>query len=1416
MNSDNPLGFFLHDLLRGSGVPSSSVVNVRADGAVPASMMHSMRPPFILGSLSDANVAPEMRQRAGGSASPGLQSATSASPGHVYAGDVPPMLWIEREQRRVPLPIFAAGGPNMEGAVLREEGNDAFKAGRYSQAVHFYSLAIEADPQSEFNYTNRSFAYYHMKEYEKSAADAAKAVQINASFFKGHYRLGMAEMGLGHFARAIGSLRTALQLAPEPHRQSIQVSIAKCESKLARAPATPLLMGPCSLTPTSNGAGARSPWPASSLASANAGADASSPAHSTGAELRSLGGEVERVAALRDRAAEYTERHTTQESIVECGRRSETIKSLMGVATSSELSRLSKEVEEKQSHLRRVIAQQDVSAYHQALRDRDATVRKLWEVAGTTGKTIAQLQKIAKEEQSFFSQFGPAADSSSKAPTEPSMSAAVTPKAPHIAADVHHAVAPIHLPQPEPSGPAGPAGPAGDLAAAATPQPSSPSAQATATAAPSTPRAGSTASDAELGNLLRRRNTIYGAVRKAQKCYSATDAAGQALARALKAEGDAMEEVRGLLVEAEDLGAQLEAHARLVAQTATKELSEGRLQALEQMRSTVERVKADEEAFARAVREGDSLLGEEAKLEQQRLLLEHQRIQVQAEVEWLKVRDEPESRIAHLQQQVKRLQLHIATIHDTQKTVQTRIMELVNGDHPELAWKSVASGSRILRLVKGSGLWQNLSFSDFQVVSTLSSTANSKVYHAVRRGEHVAVKEIAIDDEEARRRFQREVNIISGCNHPNIVRIKGVFFDGPFAYILLPYYHRGSLRTLLTRQEPMSWVAMQDLLRQLVSGVVYLHERGIVHADLKPSNVLIADDGRPVVADFGIAKDHGALGVADVTMTSTTTITTTGGGASVSGTRQYMSPEQLLPESGSRKAKSTGMSDVWALGITMLEAALHNAYFHEPSLGKPAIPPLLPESQRIEVTARSVGGDEKLADMIASALVADPTKRATAYDVLAHPYFGASLRSVHSGERSSALESSDKRIDAVRAYLHTVRSSSQQKVLVSVSRNHMVQSVSDIFQHLHGGNVLAPIHVVFQGESGIDEGALTTEMLNIFYEQMIVRKKVLVCAGVKDADADADTVDMPTSQPVGAGEGAAAATVAAPPNALGARSPLYSTIPYLPAPDADGIARDLFVLLGKVLLKTMIENRQLPLQLSSAVLKFLCGAEPSFVDLEEYDAVLANTLKRLRLLSAADLADAGLDFSHFTAEFLKARSEDRYQTDSPLTPQSVNDYIDLRVSFDLIERRRLALEAVKEGFYFEPSFRPHLKLLSASDLQLLLCGQMHVAAQAIVDALEFYGFSQTSNTPKYLKEVLLEMPQNNLRRFLQLCTATASVPTGSAVKKIKVMRGADLSRLPVGHSCTSQLDLPDYDDKQAVKEKIEISLAHVSDGFHIA
>jgi beta-lactam-binding protein with PASTA domain/predicted Ser/Thr protein kinase len=152
-------------------------------------------------------------------------------------------------------------------------------------------------------------------------------------------------------------------------------------------------------------------------------------------------------------------------------------------------------------------------------------------------------------------------------------------------------------------------------------------------------------------------------------------------------------------------------------------------------------------------------------------------------------------------------------------------------------------------------------------------------------------------DSEFVQRFQREAQAAAGLQHPNVV---GVFdrgaFDGTY-FIAMEYVDGPSLKDLV--KGGMSPKDAIDFTRQILNAARFAHRKGIVHRDLKPQNVLIDNEGRARVADFGIAR---AGENSDITATG-----------SVMGTAQYISPEQAQGK------ETTPRSDIYSIGVVLYE-----------------------------------------------------------------------------------------------------------------------------------------------------------------------------------------------------------------------------------------------------------------------------------------------------------------------------------------------------------------------------------------------------------------------------------------------------------------------------------------------------------------
>ena len=153
-------------------------------------------------------------------------------------------------------------------------------------------------------------------------------------------------------------------------------------------------------------------------------------------------------------------------------------------------------------------------------------------------------------------------------------------------------------------------------------------------------------------------------------------------------------------------------------------------------------------------------------------------------------------------------------------------------------------------------------------------------------------------DSEFVQRFQREAQSAAGLQHPNVV---GVFDRGEFAdsyFIAMEYVDGPSLKDLV--KGGMGVKDAIDFTRQILNAARFAHRKGIIHRDLKPQNVLIDDEGRARVADFGIARGG-----------ENSDITATG---SVMGTAQYLSPEQAQGK------PTTPSSDIYSIGVILYEA----------------------------------------------------------------------------------------------------------------------------------------------------------------------------------------------------------------------------------------------------------------------------------------------------------------------------------------------------------------------------------------------------------------------------------------------------------------------------------------------------------------
>lgn len=192
----------------------------------------------------------------------------------------------------------------------------------------------------------------------------------------------------------------------------------------------------------------------------------------------------------------------------------------------------------------------------------------------------------------------------------------------------------------------------------------------------------------------------------------------------------------------------------------------------------------------------------------------------------------------------------------------------------------------------------------YQIIRSIGEGGMANVYLAYDTilDRNVAVKILRGDlatDEKFVRRFQREAISASSLSHPNIVEMYDVGEDDGNYFIVMEYIDGKTLKSLIKRRGALTLPEVIDIMLQLTSAISCAHDSYIIHRDIKPQNVMILDDGRVKITDFGIAIASNAT---ELTQTN-----------SVMGSVHYLPPEQANGQGATIK------SDIYSLGILMFE-----------------------------------------------------------------------------------------------------------------------------------------------------------------------------------------------------------------------------------------------------------------------------------------------------------------------------------------------------------------------------------------------------------------------------------------------------------------------------------------------------------------
>lgn len=200
-------------------------------------------------------------------------------------------------------------------------------------------------------------------------------------------------------------------------------------------------------------------------------------------------------------------------------------------------------------------------------------------------------------------------------------------------------------------------------------------------------------------------------------------------------------------------------------------------------------------------------------------------------------------------------------------------------------------------LTKGSYLADR-----YEIVDKIGTGGMSDVYKAM---DHILGREVAVkvlkqefaEDVTFVTKFRSEAQSAAGLEHPNIVNIYDVGSENGMYYIVMEYVEGITLKTYIEKKGQLNFKEAISIAIQVGRGIEAAHNKGIIHRDIKPQNIIISTEGKVKVTDFGIAR-----------ATSSNTIH-----ADVMGSVHYASPEQA------RNGYVDGKSDIYSLGIVMYE-----------------------------------------------------------------------------------------------------------------------------------------------------------------------------------------------------------------------------------------------------------------------------------------------------------------------------------------------------------------------------------------------------------------------------------------------------------------------------------------------------------------
>uniref|UniRef100_A0A915C9E9 Protein kinase domain-containing protein n=2 Tax=Parascaris univalens TaxID=6257 RepID=A0A915C9E9_PARUN len=249
--------------------------------------------------------------------------------------------------------------------------------------------------------------------------------------------------------------------------------------------------------------------------------------------------------------------------------------------------------------------------------------------------------------------------------------------------------------------------------------------------------------------------------------------------------------------------------------------------------------------------------------------------------------------------------------------------------------------------------------------------AFGNVYKAVSKSDPTrvaAAKAMELDDDEGAA-VMVEVEILTHCVHPNIVQLYDAFTMGNRITLLLEFCGGGAIDSIMVElSRGLTEPQIQCVMREVLKALDFLHQNNVIHRDLKAGNVLLTNDAKVKLADFGVSAF-----CKDAREERSTFI----------GTPYWMAPEVMLCETFPEK-KYNKLADIWSFGITLIEMAEERPPYSEMNPAKVVFKIIKAEPPTLE---RPSQWSSSFRDVVFRCLTKDPQNRPTAADLICHPFF---------------------------------------------------------------------------------------------------------------------------------------------------------------------------------------------------------------------------------------------------------------------------------------------------------------------------------------------------------------------------------------------------------------------------------------------